>query len=45
VGKRGAMESQLRAPQRTEVEPLIERAEAGQAVTTAEVDRALGLSD
>ena len=43
--KLGAMESRRLAPQRRNVEELIERAEAGQTVTTAEVDRALGLSD
>ena len=42
--KLGAMERQRFAVDRKKVEELIERAEAGQIVTTEEVDRALGLT-
>lgn len=42
--KLGAMEYQRLARQRAKVNELIERAEAGQTVTTDDVDRALGLT-
>lgn len=42
--KRGSMDYQQPAPQKKRVQELIERAEAGETVTTEEVDRALGLT-